>query len=99
MRDRLREIARQTVAAVEARRYEHPMAGTVKVPGVAQAVAGTKLYLPEAELRVEGDPNGSPAIEVTGESILEAARRAGPGAAALVFASARNPGGGFLNGA
>src|SRR5262245_984214 len=40
-----------------------------------------------------------PVIEVTGESTLAAARRLGPGAACLVFASARNPGGGFLTGA
>lgn len=40
-----------------------------------------------------------PAVEVTTESRLAAARRLGDATAALVFASARNPGGGFRTGA
>ncbi len=38
-------------------------------------------------------------VEVVNESTLDAARRLGGDVACLVFASARNPGGGFLNGA
>jgi uncharacterized protein (TIGR02452 family) len=38
-------------------------------------------------------------VEVTNESSLAAVRRLGGDVACLVFASARNPGGGFLNGA
>ena len=37
-----------------------------------------------------------PLVDVTTESTLAAGRRLGAGTAALVFASARNPGGGFL---
>lgn len=49
-------------------------------------------------------PGGGPLLEVTGESTLEAARRltdaqGGGPVAALNFASARNPGGGYLGGA
>jgi uncharacterized protein (TIGR02452 family) len=40
-----------------------------------------------------------PAIEVVNESTLAAAARLGEPVAGLVFASARNPGGGFLSGA
>ena len=99
MSARLREIARRTVAVVLAGHYEHPQAGVVEVPGVAQAVAGTRLYLPEAALVPAGEVNAAARVEVTRESTLEAARRVGPAAATLVFASARNPGGGFLTGA
>ena len=42
---------------------------------------------------------GAGAVEVTYESTLQAAHRLGSGAACLVFASAKNPGGGFLGGA
>jgi len=66
-------------------------------PDVVRAVAGTRLYLPSDPLPAVGDAV-TPVIEVTGESTVEAGRRVGPGAVALVFASARNPGGGFLRG-
>jgi uncharacterized protein (TIGR02452 family) len=70
---------------------------------VARAVDGTRLYGPELP---DLDPAGSGAparVEVTGESTLAAARRllsqSDEPVAALNFASARNPGGGFRNGA
>jgi uncharacterized protein (TIGR02452 family) len=66
---------------------------------VAAAIAGTRLHLPEEPLSADGPPNQSPVVEVTHESTLTAARRLGNGAASLVFASARNPGGGFRTGA
>jgi uncharacterized protein (TIGR02452 family) len=73
---------------------------------VTRAVAGTRLYLPDDALDVTPDELGAPVtpdasrIEVTNETTLEAARQlADPDLACLVFASAKNPGGGFLTGA
>ncbi|GAA2227940.1 TIGR02452 family protein [Promicromonospora sukumoe] len=66
---------------------------------VSAAVAGTRLILPDAPLPESTTWSGPTTVEVTDESSLAAARRLGPGTACLVFASARNPGGGFLNGA
>jgi uncharacterized protein (TIGR02452 family) len=68
-------------------------------PQVAAAVAGTRLALPDASLATGAAWTGPTTVEVRDESSLTAARRLGPGTACLVFASARNPGGGFLNGA
>lgn len=88
-------IAQQTVQIVDARGYP----GVDLTDLVDTAIAGTRLHLPEESLSLKGQPNPSPRIEVTFESTLAAARRVGPGSASLVFASARNPGGGFLGGA
>ena len=66
---------------------------------VAAAVTGTRLILPDAPLAKGATWSGPTTVEVRNESSLAAARRLGPGTACLVFASARNPGGGFLNGA
>jgi len=66
---------------------------------VRAAIAGTRHYVPEDVLTLDGSGAGGSAIEVTRESTLQAASRLGPGAACLVFASAKNPGGGFLGGA
>ncbi|GAA4255273.1 TIGR02452 family protein [Dactylosporangium darangshiense] len=97
---RLREIARQTVAIAERGDYVNPDGATVSIAAaVAASLAGTRLYEPDEELPAGRPADGPPAIEVTRESTLQAARRAGPGAATLVFASAKNPGGGFLGGA
>ncbi len=94
----LRVIAQETVEIT--RRGSYAVGGReVEIGGaVAAAVAGTVLHLPDEPL-AEAVPAGSALVEVTGESTLEAARRLGDGVACLVFASARNPGGGFLNGA
>jgi len=96
MSRRLRAIAHDTVAISERGSYS-TAAGEVPID-VNRAVAGTRLYLPEDVLSLpeQGD---SPKIDVTNESTLEATRRLGGDVACLVFASARNPGGGFLNGA
>jgi len=100
MSARLREIARQTVAIAEAGEYRSATGELVSIrEPVTAAVAGTRHYLPDEPLSVMGPPVVAPVIEVTRESTLSAARRVGEDAACLVFASAKNPGGGFLSGA
>ena len=91
--NRLRAMGQETVAIVERGGYRD----VVIREQVARAVAGTVLHRPDEPLP-PGRP-GAMAVEVTNESTLAAARRLGGDVAALVFASARKPGGGFLNGA
>ncbi|GAA2659418.1 MULTISPECIES: TIGR02452 family protein [Actinosynnema] len=102
MKSGLRAIAQETVEIT--RRGSYVAGGREVVIGeaVARAVAGTVLHLPDEPLAVPPAgtaPSAEARVEVTGESTLEAARRLGEDVACLVFASARNPGGGFLNGA
>jgi uncharacterized protein (TIGR02452 family) len=71
-------------------------------PLIAYARAGTRSYPPEAPLPAQLPGPHSTMFEVTNESTLAAARRlvgAGVRVAALNFASARHPGGGWLSGA
>jgi uncharacterized protein (TIGR02452 family) len=97
---RLREIARQTVAICAAGVYHNAAGERVEIgESVRAAVSATRHYLPDEAIESGSRRSASPLIEVTGESTLMAARRLGDGAASLVFASARNPGGGFLGGA
>ncbi|WP_239152733.1 TIGR02452 family protein [Virgisporangium aurantiacum] len=96
MSGRLREIARVTVEIAGAGHYRTPSGRQVTID-VAAAVAGTRLYEP-GETLPKAAP-GTPDIEVTHESTLVATRRLQGDVAALVFASAKNPGGGFLGGA
>lgn len=102
MSGRLREIARQTVAIAESGRYRSSTGDDVDIgEAVRAAVAGTRLYLPDTDHGIigAGSAGVAAAVEVTYESTLMAARRVGSDAACLVFASAKNPGGGFLGGA
>jgi uncharacterized protein (TIGR02452 family) len=100
MSSRLRAIARDTVAILERGRYRTAGGEEVTIDvSLAAAVAGTRLYRPDDALPVPPAGATLPVIEVTNESSLAATRRLGGDVACLVFASARNPGGGFLNGA
>jgi uncharacterized protein (TIGR02452 family) len=101
-------MATETMAIIEAGEYRPAGGRDVRIAsGVAAAVAGTRLYLPDDSVPVpvpelsvpEPGGAGAPATEVTNETSLSAARRLGPDVACLVFASAKNPGGGFLTGA
>ncbi|MGW6445444.1 TIGR02452 family protein [Lentzea sp. NPDC055074] len=96
MSARLRAIAHDTVAIAERGSYSTP-AGEVTI-AVTPAVEGTRLHLPDEVLSLPLEV-GEARVDVTNESTLDATRRLGGDVAALNFASARNAGGGFLNGA
>ncbi|MER6961201.1 TIGR02452 family protein [Streptomyces sp. NPDC000618] len=110
MSARLRGIARETEEIVAAGGYRTSDGRTVALADAIEAArAGTRMLGPgpvEVPKNPPADPadtldtHAEPVVEVTGESSLEAARRlADAPVAVLNFASARNPGGGFLNGA
>jgi uncharacterized protein (TIGR02452 family) len=104
---KLASVATETVAIIERGDYRAPSGATISVRSqVDAAIAGTLLYAPGALDRSEpGDPSAAPPrVEVTAESTAAAGRRLVeaeriPRVVALNFASARNPGGGFLRGA
>ncbi|MFF7450188.1 MULTISPECIES: TIGR02452 family protein [unclassified Streptomyces] len=99
MSARLRGIAQQTEQIVEAGHYRAGDGREVSLAARIEAArAGTRMYGPEP-VPVPEVPPADTLVEVTGESSLEAARRLGGVPAVLNFASARNPGGGYLNGA
>ncbi|MEV0318000.1 TIGR02452 family protein [Streptomyces sp. NPDC050658] len=103
MSARLRGIAQQTEEIVAAGRYVTAGGREVVIaPEVDAARSGTRMFGPAAVPMTPPEPT-STVIEVTPESSLEAAHRltgtGGGPVAVLNFSSARNPGGGYLNGA
>ncbi len=98
MRINRRAIAEETVAILDAGFYRRGER-TVRIgEDVAAAVKGARLVPPDG-FAEPGPARHGTRVELTRETTLEAARRIGPGVAALNFASAKNPGGGFLRGA
>ncbi|WP_230632862.1 TIGR02452 family protein [Paenibacillus athensensis] len=102
-------IAQDTMNRLEQGFYMNNAGISVSIADAQQrAVAGSRLYRPAELDTVRSDAiaaltNRAPQIEVTGETTLEAAYRrivveAAGSTACLNFASAKNPGGGFLSG-
>ena len=99
-------VAKETLEICERGVYRAPTGATVSIRAeVDRAVAGTVLYRPEdfdALVVPPASTPSAPRVEVTDETTAEAARRLAadtPRVLALNFASAKNPGGGFLGGA
>ena len=105
----LKDVAKETLRILDEARYEAPSGRIVELTRELQAaVDGTVLYTPEQLRRLlkvkTTRTSGPPALEVTDETTQVAAHRlvVKEGCADLAllnFASARNPGGGFINGA
>lgn len=99
------QIAADTLSILDAGGYTLPSGWVSVAEAQARSLAGTTLYTPDEVRRLTRahlpSPRHRTRVSVTSESTLECcARLAGaPGLAALNFASAKNPGGGFLGGA
>lgn len=101
-------VAKSTLAIIAAGDYLAPSGAQRSIAApFAAAVAGTRLFVPDeaAALLAAGPASAEGAatrIAVTAETTTQAARRltaTGLRVVALNFASAKNPGGGFLGGA
>ncbi|GMH44427.1 hypothetical protein BSKO_12379 [Bryopsis sp. KO-2023] len=100
-RNVLRRIAQETVEYFEAEVSSASPVGQA----LQAAKQGTTLYSPESQpaIRTPSDPVSSSVYEVTRErtcsAVLRLVNEGFEDPLALVFSSARKPGGGFLNGA
>ena len=103
------ELARQTVEIIEQETYTSAAGRRVDLAQPLRAcLAGTRLFPPDelerlrAEVLLRPSPGYATAMEVINETTLQGITRllaAGSAPVAVLnFASAKNPGGGFLNG-
>lgn len=99
-------LARETLAIVERGTYAAPSGATIELrPAIDEMLEGTVVYSPD-ELGTLASPKPARAhatqLVVTSETTLDAAarlvRESDEPVLALNFASAKNPGGGFLEG-
>ncbi|HBP19040.1 MAG TPA: TIGR02452 family protein [Planctomycetes bacterium] len=103
-RSALKDLAARTLELLELGRYDAQGLPVEIGPALAAARAGTRVYTPARLRRLldQPGPAGDPArLEVSAETTQVAAQglaAAGHDVALLNFASARNPGGGFLSG-
>jgi uncharacterized protein (TIGR02452 family) len=102
-RERAAELGKETVRILEAGGYTAPSGNAVDLSDALRlCTEGSRSYPPEHALPLPLPMGGATAIEVANETTLNAALRlvqAGHYPAALNFASAKHPGGGFLTGA
>ena len=104
-RDYRQQLARETLAAIEKGQYDGPTGPVDFAAAQRAAVAGSRLYRPADAADLLRDltwPAGPLAdVRVYGATTLEAAAQLAAEygrVGVLNFASARNPGGGFLGG-
>lgn len=99
------EMAQETVAICNAGRYLNRRGAEIEIGlAVEEAIAGTGLHTPNRVIGKNSDVRSTQTKwAVTGETTIGALRRLaandGGHLACLNFASAKNPGGGFLGGA
>ncbi len=99
--NKAKKIAEETMEAVSALKYKTASGRTLSLDKlVTPAVRQSKLFKPDWNETITAEENKSPKISVTRESTLEAGYRlSDDNVCVLNFASAKNPGGGFLRGA